>query len=455
MAKSDEKVKRKEAILRLLSEAGDKWVSIRQMIDEIELIEGKRRAKSTISENIDKLIEEGYPIEKGGVKGFRIAEDDTMLQYDDISGYEMLTDKMVENWLLLVLLNEEKGFFTFNRIIEKHFRDKIDMITDNETGLRQRLDTLEENGFITKSKKEDISVLLTEKEKAVGNGTCYYMLSESASVLTLISEDDAFEFGYFYTDSGYAGELRDVLGSINAKLDFVFTDFPTECSGTYRTTGRVNKISEDLMEKLESFLKLPFKSKAVIIKQKGLKGSKTIKTGIIVFSIETNMLYLIGEEIYGPKGGSNKYVVVRFDSIIKATESNKPNNVYESAFYMELLKKMWGVTPGEPEEVEIHFENMPYVRDKVKKLQKLRGETALVTFPPVEDVNSWIIYKDRIIGLNAAMPYIRSMGSSAVVVRPERIRNLILEKTKETIDNYRELHEKWEKEQEDTKGSRN
>ena len=453
MATVAEKTKRKEVILKLLSESEGKWVSIKQMIDEIERVEGKRRAKSTISDNLDKLIEEGYPIERGGRKGFRLSGDDGMLQYEDITGYEMLTEKMVEAWLLLFWLNEEKGFFTFKRINDKYLSDKIDMITDNDTGLRKRLDLLEEKGFITKSKKEDIGVLLTENQKAVGNGTCYYMISESAPLLTLISEDDALDFGYYYTDTGYAGELRESLGEINMKLDRVFTDFPTECSGTYRTTGRLNKISDELMQKFESFLRLPFKSKAVCIDQKNT-GVRTIKTGLLIFSMDTNMIYLVGEQTDAPQDSARRYISVRLEDIKKATESDIPNDIYESSLYMELYRKMIGVTTDDPEDVEIHFENQPYVRRKVEILQRLRSETAEVEYPPENDTDSWIIYRDRIIGLNSAMPYIRSFGSSVVVVQPERIRCQILEKTKEIIENYKELHKIWEKEQADMKGSR-
>ena len=85
----------------------------------------------------------------------------------------------------------------------------------------------------------------------------------------------------------------------------------------------------------------------------------------------------------------------------------------------------------------------------------MRGETAQVIYPPKDDEYEKIVYRDRIIGFNDFLPYIRSMGSSAVIIRPEPARQVMIERTKEIIDNYKELHEKWEKQQKDLKGSRN
>ncbi len=80
------------------------------------------------------------------------------------------------------------------------------------------------------------------------------------------------------------------------------------------------------------------------------------------------------------------------------------------------------------------------VRQFVEDLKKARGETANVIYPKEEqDEDSWIIYKDKIKGINDLLPHIRSLGSSAVIIKPERIRKLIMDKTEELIERYKEV----------------
>ena len=459
--------KRKELILKIISEAGEKGVSLDQVIDGIEHAEGVRKGRGTISDNIKVLIKEGHPIKhKGADKRYYIADDESRISYEDITGYEMLTEKMVISWLIMFFMEREKRFVTFKDIeefytekilddSENHLSDWKPEIKENDSTLRNILKDLQNKGYITINDKADISALLTYEDRQKEDNTRFYSLSDSAPVITPISEDDSYDFSDYYNNGGYSGELREVLNKISEKFEKIFFDYGTEIYDSYITTGRINKISEGLLEKLNMFLRLPIKTRAVLVKHAGNPEGDRIKTGIIIFSTEKNMLYIIGEKTERKTEDKRDFTVIRMDKIISAEALEEKNDIYESNFYLELRKKMWGVTPEEPVDTEILFDNVPYVRKKVERLQRLRGETARVIYPPKDDEYEKIVYRDRIIGFNDFLPYIRSMGSSAVIIRPEPARQVMIERTKEIIDNYKELHEKWEKQQKDLKGSRN
>ena len=211
-----------------------------------------------------------------------------------------------------------------------------------------------------------------------------------------------------------------------------------DVSGVLKTFGRKNDVSGERLQELETFLGLPFKELAVNIKYKEKEKIKEylFKTALIVFSMETNGFYLLGEAKDGNEWERRNF---RLELVTDAKADNETvNDIYESKRYKRMYKEMWSVVTDKPVHVEVWFEDVPYVRRQIKELSIARKDTAEVTFPKTEKDGRWIKYKDDIIGVHAFMRYVRSMGSSAVIISPKSNREHMIKKTEEILENYKE-----------------
>ena len=95
---------------------------------------------------------------------------------------------------------------------------------------------------------------------------------------------------------------------------------------------------------------------------------------------------------------------------------------------------MYSISVEESKLIEILFQDKPYVRKKIEALCEIRGDNALIE--ESKAIKGWFIYKDNISGLNDFLPYIRSFGSSAVVIKPIEILNSSIKNTEKLINHY-------------------
>ena len=469
-SKKKEILARKKQILHILFEGRN--VSSTKIMEELNAdpYRPPLKSKATIKKYIDDLKDEGYDI-ISGKSGYALNRDNDNKMLGEIPEDYILSDEdVITEWLIMHVMSQRYDCcFSFNRLKEdmkKYLGDRD--IKDGK--LRKCLSDLEKLQYLTVSSKDEeggvISDISGKTAKNINvassepHNKMYYRLTESAPTLSVIHEDDLNVFFDFCEYEGVSSELTEELKSINEKIVRVLPDVETGGEEIFIASGRKNHIPDEMKKSLEDFLKLPFKTEELVISYPFEKGIKDIRlmTGIIVYSVEKNGFYLVGES-----GG--KTVILRFERIKEAKKgSGRKNTVYENSLYRKMFQEAWAAPADEESDVEIRFQDVPYVRQFVKALKRIRSNTANVVYPIEEfgknekwdhEEDAWIIYRDKIKGIYDFLPYIRSMGSSAVIVKPLDVRKVVMEKTSEMINNYKELHEKWENTQTRTQDCQN
>ncbi|GEM_PF-3202806 len=472
-SKEEEIIRRHKHILEILSDG--------KRISSTGIIEGLKEypdispvKKTTICEDIKQLKAEGYDIDTKS--GYSLKRSAGNAGLDDIKEYDSFCKHVPEEWLIMSVMSRRYDqYISFYKLCEeldiapaKSSEESFEVSEPKNTAgdygiteamLRTCLRNLEKQGYICTYGKDDVGTVVSETAEQSSKGRHaapsnikYYHLTESAPVLSLLSEDDIWEFCDKYAYGGIATELADDMEILNKKISGVVQDIPSFDGRTFRTFGQKARISGRLKKKIEDFLKLPFKTRELLIRYNVNGEMKDIRfmTGLLVFSVEKNALYLLGES-------EEETVFLRFDKCDKIEEfrpgRKKKNTIYESSKFTKMRDESWSAPAEEECEVEILFQDVPYVRFFVKELETARGNTANVIYPKREhkidgddadNHDGWIIYRDKMRGVNDLLPYIRSMGASAVIIKPESKRKLVMEKTEELIEKYKELHEKWE-----------
>lgn len=440
-SKEQEMTERKKLILQMLSEG--RRISLAEIMDRWSVVTGKPplNSKGTIAADIKKLRDEGYNIDSSR-SGYLLIKDENVMTADIPDDY-VLPDKDVFNeWFIMHILQQRYDQYIS---LDKLKQDIDNWFVDFEMSdnmLRKCLDRLEQLQYIEVSGKNELGTVVSLTDREWTNGLEYapddkefYHLLESAPILSLINEDDLFKCYENFEYKGSSTELADELEILNDKILQVLPDIDPMTADLLRTAGRKNHIPGEMKEKLEEFLKLPFKTEELMISYPFVEGEKEIRfmTGIIVYSLEKNELYLVGES-------EEKLQLLRFDRIIEVKPGEcRKNEVFLSEKYMKMFEESWSVPAEEEDDVEIRFQNVSSVRGFAEDLEEARNKTANVVYPEEKDKDSWIIYTDKIKGINDLLPHIRSYGSSAVIIKPERIRKGMIDKTAELIEKYKEV----------------
>ena len=447
MASGGEMKRRKEFLLKLLKSSGDEYVKGAYLREQLSKHLHQNIGKTTLTDTFSDMRAEGYSIESSP-RGFRLAQTGEAPEPDDededIDDYTPSDDDTVTRWLIMLIFAKERNrYLSFSDLYEEYCELTKAI---SETALRGHLGELCKMRYITEISLKELKASghLPGNTGAQPSNKRFFRLTETAPVPAFIDEDELSVFNEYFYEKGYDTELGEVLKKINDKASEVIPDIYTEGSVAYRASGRKTDIAPEMTGKLNEFLSLPFAECAVNVKyeEKTTLREYVFKTALVMFNVETGSFYLLGE-VKEKRNWRRKNFRLELIREMNVSEESKKikNDIFESTRYMSIFRQMWSVAPDEPAFTEVHFENLPYIARQVREIAQARKDTARVRFSKEE--GEWIVYEDEIIGLHDFLRFVRSLGSSAVVVSPEGSRQHIIEKTKQTIENYRELHEKW------------
>ena len=418
---------RKRRIIEILKSA--EYMTLADIGKALASDEGSEEPvkKGAVNKYIESLRDEGYIIESLKNKGLRLIQDETMYMDTPDKEYELPDKGVITRWLILFLLSRYKGYMTYE-MIKEGFDEKYYEIKDSV--LRKHLEELTNLQYITEHGVDDIPGYYKYDNS---QNKIYYCITEAAPVPAFLEMDDIFNFNDYFSFGGGKRELGGEIESIIKKIKKVIPDLDNEHKA-YEAKGRKNFLTPETKEKLDRFLKLPFKTDVLNVKYpvEGEMRDIIFHTGLLVFCVEKNKFYLLGES-------DDEIRILRLDKITEVEVKEKSaNKVYETVKYRNMFEEAWAVSKNEPEEVEIWFEDIGHVREKMERLMKRRSATAAIVGKEEAAGKNWLVYRDTIIGVTDFLPFIRSLGSSAVLVKPEWASRLIMEKTKELVDKYEE-----------------
>ncbi|MCY6369513.1 WYL domain-containing protein [Clostridium ganghwense] len=190
----------------------------------------------------------------------------------------------------------------------------------------------------------------------------------------------------------------------------------------------LNNDQKQLLMKLEKSME---KNNIINITYKNKQGEfnnfKVCPLGIVYYEFES-LWYVIGtweEESYYYRLDRVKSVAILRETF----EYPKDFNIKDR------MCNIWGMEFGKEYKVKVKFKNHGHVFEKVKRDLYNRKNGQLY------EKDGELFYEDTVIGINSFKMWIRSFGSSAVVIEPVEVRQQIIEAVKEAYKLYRDENE--------------
>lgn len=192
---------------------------------------------------------------------------------------------------------------------------------------------------------------------------------------------------------------------------------------TFIQYGRGYHMDSNIQKYYQILIDNQFDKNILSFKYKG----KPVKfdTGMVVYSQDKDMLYLLGRKI-----GTHQTTILKFSEISEITYLKDLNKEYGKPKYNEYLANMFSISTDTPYDVEVHFTYSSTTYQKLYKLTQLRTNAHL------KKEGRKLIYTDRISGLSDFANYLRSYGSSFNIIKPARLKDALMTTVNRALSRY-------------------
>lgn len=260
-----------------------------------------------------------------------------------------------------------------------------------------------------------------------------YVVSTNAPIQLALSTTDAIELLNLLETCSKGHHYEKALYEIRKKLTIaLFNESDEEEIPTaYVVYNKKYETAENLSGILEELNRYPFEKKELMITYRNrMKETLTIryKVGNVVYSVDKDRLYLIGERDGVP-------AIIHWNSIEKIEVSDKENDIFRNPFYTEITEAMLSVSLEPIMHVKVQFDNMFQIQQKLAHL-KINRPKAVISY---EDDK--LIYEDEISGLYDFASYLRRFGSGCKVLEPKELRDIMRESAERILGAYEALLE--------------
>ncbi|AQS08848.1 hypothetical protein CLOBY_09630 [Clostridium saccharobutylicum] len=138
-----------------------------------------------------------------------------------------------------------------------------------------------------------------------------------------------------------------------------------------------------------------------------------------------NKFYLLGQY-------NNNLMTYSLERFIKTDITNERFMDNLNIDFDKYLANVWGMESGDRVKVKIKFIKEANVEEKVKRDLQRR------IYKTIEEYDDYFIYSDEVIGINSFKQWLRSFGSSAIVLEPKELRDEIVEAVKKALRYYKD-----------------
>lgn len=384
------------------------YIKEKEHVSTKELLEHFKIRKATLSEDIAALKEQGIPLVT--TRGFVGMEKET----DSNGYYETITASTIRCWLILLILSKAEAPMKFRAIQQAY--SEINELYSVDT-LHKDLQSLQEMGYLSFNTYT----------------YCYHLTNRYYSYITpsLEALDD---FCYIYSQHKEANPTDlelERLHEIAVILDSGFEDSNSfQTNDTYLIHGKRNQLSKETRNQLHTLLCMDYSDYQLNIcylTNTNKQRSALFSIGLIVYSVEKNRMYLLGE--------TPAYkTIIPVDSIVSISMTTERNHIYKSEEYQSIFQEMFSISVDEPEVVKIAFANEKFIYDKVRTLHSRRPASTMT----LSQDQTQILYTDIIRGIPDFSNYLRQFGRGAVVLEPENLRQQMIYSAQKIIEAYRE-----------------
>lgn len=404
-------------------------------------------SKSRLSELINEIRSDGYEIITPNRSGIVRLESGNNINYG-------ITPQEVRQWLIILALSKS-GMATYIElvcavlsIVDSTYLYEEISIDDNYSDMNI-LEYLEKNNLSAKydidqclplpTFRKDLHSLIKDgfidkKRLQYKNGIhVVYSISEKAPAILFESEDELYDFMTFYDNFKASFSNTEPLESLYRKCSLIY-DWESYDTIT-QIYGKSNHINQNQLKHLHRFVQYPYKTKTLDIKYLARDGAidVIISSGLLFYSVETNCFYLLCANM-----DSKAIMQLRLDRIASIKEGKEKNKDFRSLSFMSMYEEMFS-TSFEPKKshVKVLFQDFGNIKEQLTVLHSKRKFSKLYEIDPLsDDISHCIVYEDDLRGLSTFSRFLRSFGSSALVLEPPSLRDLMIQSNQKILKNY-------------------
>lgn len=416
-------------------------------ISRESIIQNTGISKSRLSELINAIRSDGYEIITPNRSGIVRLESTKIINTD-------IVPKEVRQWLIILTLSKLRTA-TYIELIcgilsiadSTYLYDGIS--TDDNYSDMDILEYLREYNSGAKydidqylplpTFRKDLHALIqdgfVEKKRKQYKGSIHviYSLSEKSPAILFESEDELFDFMTFYDTFKNSFSNTKPLETLYKKSTNIY-DWASYDAST-QIYGKSNRIDKKQLNYLNNFVKYPYKTKTLEINYLARDEAMeiTISSGLLFYSVETNCFYLLCINM------DNKSIMqLRLDRISSIREGDAKNQKYRSNTFLNIYEEMFSAS-FEPEKthVKVIFQDFGNIKERLSALHNKRKFSKLYDISPLsEEIPHSIMYEDDLRGVSAFSRYLRSFGSSALVLEPSSLQALMIQSNQIILKNY-------------------
>ena len=308
---------------------------------------------------------------------------------------------------------------------------------------------LESLGNIGISKYYQLVAELEQEGELQKIGDKYYPGRKKIPVAWVVDEWRAVEYLNILSMMPPGHHSQKMIESIYEKIRGI-DETNDKDDSSYVLLGRVYSVLNRIRELLAVLGTVDYINKLIHISYKG-KGEELIEcviaTGAIVYSVEKDKLYLIGErrgsgsDRTSGKGKKGLTVFLDVEKITEAREEKGRNRIYRSRSVMMLYHRMFSAENSllnerneMNEKICIEFEDDPFIRGRLENLCIYRKESGA----KLERTESKLIYSDNIVGLDDFFRFLRQFTGKYEVLNSKRLEKKRVDSLHSMLKAYRE-----------------
>ena len=383
--------------------------------------------RSSLKDYLDALRDQGYQIEQKPRGTYTLVKD-----HND---YEKIDKNTPIEWYILYILSQYDKPISYEKL-KQDYTDNVgtgrdESRTSNAMKRHSHNKLFSDTTFRTCIKKlRERGYIKTVRDDQKNRRRIFYRIVDDSPLPVIIDSTDIDIFTQSYDDLYAKSELEQPLSDLYRKIIDLSGYQAEDNPGKYLLAhGRKNALNQDLTTKFYELLSYPYRKYYLNISYRtrdNTKISENIAVALIFYGLETNMIYILGEN------NSGLYINIRLSDITEiSVDDAHENTIFQSEKYKRLFKQMWSASPDDPVPVRILFEDTPFVREKVERLHSQRE------FSEIRDTEYGIEYIDIISGISSFSRFLRSFGSSAIVLEPEDLRRTMIESASRIVNNYK------------------
>ncbi len=348
--------------------------------------------------------------------------------------YTPSNKKIIDKVLLLELLGEKGGKLEYKQIVSEMDERRRDI-----TGA-------EDDIFAEEAENDDIRREVQHRSAQIKNRVAYLLIGKDKSSLLkeqyiqnnkknsengVVSEIELTTKApvYLQVDDDYLYTVQDALQTfaqtdiaskqiktIESELSFMKGNQDNNTSAI-RKLGRKKELSPKMRTLLSRLVEEQFHKWAIHIKyfSKNKEREYYFQTGLVLYAADKNQMYLIGEQVNQP----GHAMILKGEGIGEIKRVDTENKIYLSDQYQKMYREMFSVSVEKPIDVEVQFDDVFSIREKLERLVRVRGGSIKDRH---EGDKRYFIYADTIRGMDDFAKYIRTFGSGAKVLSPPALR---------------------------------